>query len=67
MIVIVCVFLCEGYLILHSLTGQLSEGIEHRIGIMETSLNKLALILDSIQSDVMQVNKGTKEVTLESK
>ncbi|KAF7844529.1 protein PAIR1 [Senna tora] len=45
--------------------SQLSEGIEHRIGIMETSLNKFAMILDSIQSDVMQVNKGTKEVTLE--
>ncbi|KAK7292682.1 hypothetical protein RJT34_15533 [Clitoria ternatea] len=46
-------------------TGQLSEGLEYRIGIMETSLSRFAMILDSIQSDVMQVNKGTKEITLE--
>ncbi|XP_027337787.1 protein PAIR1 [Abrus precatorius] len=45
--------------------SQLSEGLEHRIGIMETSLSRFAMILDSVQSDVMQVNKGTKEVTLE--
>ncbi|KAL3026708.1 hypothetical protein AAZX31_03G008300 [Glycine max] len=46
-------------------TGQLSEGLEHRIGIMETSLGRFTMILDSVQSDVMQVNKGTKEITLE--
>ncbi|KAI4328793.1 hypothetical protein L6164_021122 [Bauhinia variegata] len=45
--------------------NHLSEGLEHRIGIMETSLNRFGMILDSIQSDVMQVSKGTKEVTLE--
>ncbi|XP_047155084.1 putative recombination initiation defects 3 [Vigna umbellata] len=45
--------------------GQLSEGLEHRIGIMETSLSRFAMILDSVQSDVMQVNKGTKEIILE--
>lgn len=48
-------------------TDQLSEGLEHRIGIMETSLSRFAMILDSVQSDVMQVNKGTKEFILESK
>lgn len=47
------------------LKSQLSEGLEHRIGMMETSLSRFAMILDSIQNDVMQVNKGTKEVTLE--
>ncbi|KAJ7962400.1 Protein PAIR1-like protein [Quillaja saponaria] len=46
--------------------SQLSEGLEHRIGIMETSLNRFGMILDSVQSDIMQVNKGTKEVTLET-
>ncbi|KAG4400499.1 hypothetical protein AAZX31_07G067400 [Glycine max] len=46
-------------------TGQLSEGLEHRIGIMETSLSRFTMILDSVQSDVMQVNKGTKEIILE--
>ncbi|RDX86291.1 Protein PAIR1, partial [Mucuna pruriens] len=45
--------------------SQLSEGLEHRIGIMETSLSRFAMILDSVQSDVMQVNKGTKETILE--
>ncbi|ESW07072.1 hypothetical protein PHAVU_010G099300 [Phaseolus vulgaris] len=45
--------------------GQLSEGLEHRIGIMETSLNRFGMILDSVQSDVMQVHKGTKEIILE--
>ena len=53
--------------LLFALTGQLSEGLEHRIGIMETSLSRFAMILDSVQSDVMQVNKGTKETNLESK
>lgn len=34
--------------------------------MMETSLSRFAMILDSVQSDVMQVNKGTKEVSMES-
>jgi hypothetical protein len=33
---------------------------------METSLSRFGMILDSVQSDVMQVYKGTKEVSLES-
>ncbi|XP_057454635.1 putative recombination initiation defects 3 isoform X2 [Lotus japonicus] len=45
--------------------SQLSEGLEHRIGMMETSLSRFAMILDSVQSDVMQVNKGTKEMILD--
>ncbi|XP_031275855.1 protein PAIR1 [Pistacia vera] len=44
---------------------QISEELERRIGMMETSLNRFGMILDSIQSDVIQVNKGTKEVMLE--
>ncbi|KAJ1403530.1 hypothetical protein SESBI_27238 [Sesbania bispinosa] len=48
-----------------SFPDQLSEGLEHKIGIMETSLSRFAMILDSVQSDVMQVNKGTKEIILE--
>ncbi|XP_048421685.1 putative recombination initiation defects 3 isoform X2 [Pyrus x bretschneideri] len=42
-----------------------SEEFEHRIGVMETSLNKFGMILDSVQSDVMQVNKGMKDVSME--
>jgi len=52
---------------LFDIAGQLSEGLEHRIGIMETSLNRFGMILDSVQSDVMQVHKGTKEIILEGK
>ncbi|XP_034197948.1 putative recombination initiation defects 3, partial [Prunus dulcis] len=44
---------------------QTSEEFEHRIGMMETSLNKFGMILDSVQSDVMQGNKGMKEVSME--
>ncbi|EOX95951.1 Recombination initiation defects 3, putative isoform 1 [Theobroma cacao] len=44
---------------------QSSQELEHRLSMVETSLNRFGMILDSIQSDVMQVNKGTKEVLLE--
>ncbi|KAK7816392.1 protein pair1 [Quercus suber] len=44
---------------------QISEELEHRIGLMETLLSRFGMILDSVQSNVMQVNKGTKEVSLE--
>ncbi|XVE73860.1 hypothetical protein DITRI_Ditri11bG0152200 [Diplodiscus trichospermus] len=44
---------------------QTSEELEHRLSMIENSLNRFGMILDSVQSDVMQVNKGTKEVLLE--
>ncbi|KAG8663796.1 putative recombination initiation defects 3 isoform X2 [Manihot esculenta] len=44
---------------------QINEELEHRIGMLETSLNKFGKILGAVQSDVMQVNKGMKEVSLE--
>ncbi|XP_022757351.1 protein PAIR1-like isoform X3 [Durio zibethinus] len=44
---------------------QTSEELERRLSMIETSLNRFGMILDSVQSDVMQVNKGTKEVLLE--
>ncbi|KAL0002471.1 hypothetical protein SO802_016252 [Lithocarpus litseifolius] len=44
---------------------QISEELEHQIGLMETSLSRFGMILDSVQSDVMQLNKGMKEVSLE--
>ncbi|WKA05963.1 hypothetical protein VitviT2T_023895 [Vitis vinifera] len=44
---------------------QIGEDLEHRIGMMETSLTRFGMILDSIQSDVMQVNKGMKEFLME--
>ncbi|KAK4770323.1 hypothetical protein SAY87_030855 [Trapa incisa] len=42
----------------------ISEELEHRIGLMETSLSRFGMILDSVQGDVMQVSKGTKEISL---
>ncbi|XP_047340219.1 putative recombination initiation defects 3 [Impatiens glandulifera] len=44
---------------------QVNEEHEHRIGMMEATLNRFGKILDSVQSDVMQVNRGTKEVLME--
>ncbi|XVF33325.1 hypothetical protein REPUB_Repub17cG0158700 [Reevesia pubescens] len=44
---------------------QTSEELEHRLSMIETSLNRFGMILDSVQSDVMQLNRGTKEVLLE--
>jgi len=49
------------------LPGQVSEELENRFRQMESSLNRLGMILDSVQSDVMQVNRAVKEVSLESK
>ncbi|KAL6569522.1 hypothetical protein OROMI_014036 [Orobanche minor] len=46
---------------------KISEEIEHRIGVIETSLSRLGMILDSVQGDIIQANKGTKEVSLEMK
>ncbi|XP_038708747.1 putative recombination initiation defects 3 isoform X3 [Tripterygium wilfordii] len=46
-------------------SGQISEELEHRIGMIETSLNRFGMILDSVQGDIIQVNRGTKEVLLE--
>lgn len=45
---------------------QVSEELEHRIGLIETSLNRFGMLLDSVQGDVMQVNKAIKEVSLET-
>ncbi|PKI39996.1 hypothetical protein CRG98_039659 [Punica granatum] len=39
----------------------ISEELEHRIGLMETSLSRFGRILDSVQSDVMQ-KKGQADV-----
>ncbi|XP_010479952.1 PREDICTED: protein PAIR1-like isoform X4 [Camelina sativa] len=46
--------------------SQISEELEQRFGMMETSLSRLGMMLDSIQSDIMQANRGTKEVFLET-
>ncbi|ERM95011.1 protein PAIR1 isoform X1 [Amborella trichopoda] len=43
----------------------LNEDLEPKIGAIDVALNKLGMVLDSVQSDVMQVNKTVKEVSLE--
>ncbi|KAF9668968.1 hypothetical protein SADUNF_Sadunf14G0058600 [Salix dunnii] len=43
---------------------KINEELQHRIGMMETSLTKFGMILDSVQSDVLQVKKGIKEESL---
>lgn len=59
---------CISYLFLFlAIPYQINEELEYRIGMMETSLSRFGMILDSIQSDIMQVNKGRKELALESK
>ncbi|KMT20475.1 hypothetical protein BVRB_1g004630 [Beta vulgaris subsp. vulgaris] len=40
---------------------QLNDELEHKITMMETSLNRSGMILDSVQAYILQVNKGTKE------
>ncbi|EOA40410.1 hypothetical protein CARUB_v10009137mg [Capsella rubella] len=45
---------------------QISDELEQRFGMMETSLSRFGMMLDSIQSDIMQANRGTKEVFLET-
>lgn len=57
-------------------TGQISNEIEHSICLMEGSVSRqgmvldsvfLAKVLDSVQDDVVQVTRAVKEVSLESK
>ncbi|PHT40810.1 hypothetical protein CQW23_19664 [Capsicum baccatum] len=45
---------------------QITEELDHKIGMVETSLSRQGMILDSIQSDIMQVNRGTKEILMET-
>ncbi|XP_038982727.1 putative recombination initiation defects 3 isoform X2 [Phoenix dactylifera] len=44
---------------------QISDELEHSIRLMEGSVNRLGIVLDSVQGDVMQVNRAVKEVSLE--
>ncbi|XP_057981409.1 putative recombination initiation defects 3 [Malania oleifera] len=44
---------------------RVSEELEYRIGMIETTVTRFGMILDSVQGDVMQINKATKEVSME--
>ncbi|KAL8172466.1 LOW QUALITY PROTEIN: hypothetical protein V2J09_024270 [Rumex salicifolius] len=45
--------------------GQSSEELEHRMTMIETSVSRIGMILDSVQNDAMQGNKGTKELSIQ--
>ncbi|KAL3743522.1 hypothetical protein ACJRO7_018760 [Eucalyptus globulus] len=45
--------------------SQVTEELERKIGLMEASLSRFGIVVDSVQSDVMQLNKRTKELSLE--
>lgn len=45
-------------------SSQVNNELEHRIGLMENNLSRLGRFLDSVQGDVMQVNKSVKDVAL---
>ncbi|KAM0004728.1 putative protein PAIR1 [Helianthus debilis subsp. tardiflorus] len=45
--------------------SQMSEEFERRIGTIESSLSRFGLMMESLQTDIMQINKGTKELTMD--
>lgn len=53
--------------IIVTFAGQITEELERKIGLMEASLSRFGIVVDSVQSDVMQLNKRTKELSLEGK
>ncbi|KAL9266236.1 putative recombination initiation defects 3 [Drosera capensis] len=44
---------------------QTNEDLDHRIATIEMALGRFGITLDSVQSDVMQISKGTKGISLE--
>nr|XP_043626749.1 putative recombination initiation defects 3 [Erigeron canadensis] len=44
---------------------QMNQELEHRIGTIESSLSRFGVMLESLQTDIMQVNKGTKELAMD--
>ncbi|XP_073001141.1 protein PAIR1 isoform X1 [Typha latifolia] len=45
---------------------QVNEELEHKFRLIESSINRIGMVLDSVQNDVMQVNRAVKEVSLET-
>ncbi|EPS60471.1 hypothetical protein M569_14331 [Genlisea aurea] len=41
---------------------EVSEELDRRIGMVETSISRLGVVLDSVQSDIIQVHRSTKEI-----
>jgi membrane protease subunit (stomatin/prohibitin family) len=47
-------------------TDQANEELDQRLQHLETVLSRMGLIIDCVQSDVMQISRAVKEVLLES-
>jgi membrane protease subunit (stomatin/prohibitin family) len=56
---------CE-ILISVCVTDQVNEELDQRLRHLETVLSRMGMIIDSVQSDVMQISRAVKEVLLES-
>ncbi|KAK7837175.1 hypothetical protein CFP56_021652 [Quercus suber] len=57
----------QGFSSQHGMFSQLSQNsLNEAVTNDQNEKTLFGMILDSVQSDVMQVNKGTKEVSLES-
>ncbi|URD78042.1 hypothetical protein MUK42_01973, partial [Musa troglodytarum] len=50
-----------------TVTVQVSEELVLKLQLIERSINRVGMILDSVQGDVMKVNKAIKELPLEGK
>ncbi|XP_057861776.1 putative recombination initiation defects 3 isoform X2 [Cryptomeria japonica] len=49
-----------------SYPDRISEELEQRLSNVDTALNRVVLVLNSVQSDLQQVNKAVKEVSLQT-
>uniref|UniRef100_M8CRK7 Uncharacterized protein n=1 Tax=Aegilops tauschii TaxID=37682 RepID=M8CRK7_AEGTA len=47
-------------------TGQVNEEVERKFQHLASSVHKMGMILDSVQNDVMQLNRAMKEASLDS-
>ena len=48
-------------------TGQVNEEVERKFQHLASSVHKMGMILDSVQNDVMQLNRAMKEASLDCK
>jgi hypothetical protein len=50
------------------LTGQVpNEDVERKFQHLASSVHKMGMVLDSVQNDVMQLNRAMKEASLDCK
>jgi hypothetical protein len=48
-------------------TGQINEEVERKFQHVASSVHKMGMVLDSVQNDVMQLNRAMKEASLDCK